>query len=46
MRFLAIGDVTGPGGVELLKKKLWAFRKERGIDFCVVNAENAARQDY
>ena len=42
MRILAIGDVTGPGGVELLKRKLWSFRKERGVDFCVVNCENAA----
>lgn len=42
MRILAIGDVTGPGGVELLKKKLWAFRSARAIDFCVVNCENAS----
>lgn len=42
MKILAIGDVTGTGGVELLEKKLWAFRKAEGIDFCVVNAENAS----
>ena len=41
MKILAIGDVTGPGGVALLKRRLWAFRRERGIDFCLVNAENA-----
>lgn len=42
MRILAIGDVTGQGGVELLKRELWGFRKKNGIDLCIVNAENAA----
>ena len=42
MRILAIGDVTGRGGVSLLCDKLWQFRRENKIDFCVVNAENAA----
>ena len=41
MKILCIGDVTGQGGVKLLSSKLWKFRKENGIDFCVVNAENA-----
>ncbi len=42
MRILCIGDVTGEGGVRLLSDKLWRFRKENRIDFCIVNAENAA----
>lgn len=42
MKILAIGDVTSPAGVEHLTKNLWKFRKENGIDFCVVNGENAS----
>ena len=42
MRILCIGDVTSPGGVAHLRAKLWKFRKENGIDFCIVNAENAS----
>ena len=42
MRFLCIGDVTSPKGVEHLQKKLWKFRKDEAVDFCVVNAENAS----
>ncbi len=42
MKILCIGDVTGAGGVKLLCDKLWKYRKEKEIDFCVVNAENAA----
>lgn len=41
MKILCIGDVTGMGGVKLLCEGLWKYRKEKGIDFCVVNAENA-----
>lgn len=42
MRILCIGDVTSRGGVEHLRANLWKFRKEKNIDFCIVNAENAA----
>ncbi len=42
MRILAIGDITSPGGLEHLKRKLWSFRRENKIDFCVVNGENAS----
>ena len=42
MKILVIGDVTSPSGVEHLSKKLWKFREREGIDFCVVNGENAA----
>lgn len=42
MKILAIGDVTSPGGVAHLEKKLWSVREKYGIDFCVVNGENAS----
>lgn len=42
MRILAIGDITSPKGLEHLAKNLWKYRKEQGIDFCVVNGENAS----
>ena len=42
MKILCIGDVTSPSGVKHLEENLWRIRKENGIDFCVVNAENAS----
>ena len=42
MKILVIGDVTSPSGVEHLSRNLWKFRKTEGVDFCVVNGENAA----
>ena len=42
VKILAIGDVTSPCGIEHLKRNLWRIRKENGIDFCVVNGENAS----
>lgn len=41
-RVLAVGDVCGAGGLEYLAKKLRAVKKFYGVDFCVVNGENAA----
>jgi metallophosphoesterase (TIGR00282 family) len=34
--------VTSPRGISHLEKNLWRIRKEKNIDFCVVNGENAA----
>lgn len=42
MKILAIGDITSPGGALHLEKNLWAIRRKFGIDFCVVNGENAS----
>lgn len=42
MKILVIGDVTSPSGIEHLKRNLWRFREKQGIDFCIVNGENAA----
>ncbi len=41
MKILAIGDVTGPGGISHLEKNLWRVRDREKIDLCIVNAENA-----
>lgn len=42
MKILVIGDVTSPAGIEHLKEKLWESRRSCGIDFCIVNGENAS----
>ena len=42
LKILVIGDVTSPRGAEHLENKLWKFREREGIDFCVVNGENAS----
>lgn len=42
MKILAIGDITSPGGALHLEKNLWGVRKKFGIDFTVVNGENAS----
>ena len=41
MKILAIGDVTDARAALYLSKALFPFRRQRGIDFTLVNAENA-----
>ena len=41
VKILAVGDVCGEPGLAFLEKHLKPFRKENGIDFAVVNGENA-----
>lgn len=41
MKILAIGDVVGECGLHYLQKTLPAVIKEYGIDFTIVNGENA-----
>ncbi len=41
VNILAVGDVCGEPGLEFLEKRLKDYRKERHIDFAVVNGENA-----
>ncbi len=41
MKILAVGDVCGEPGLAFLEKRLNAYKEEAGIDFCVVNGENA-----
>ena len=40
-RILAVGDVVGLPGLDLLTRKLKTYRKDLGADFVVVNGENA-----
>ncbi len=41
MKVLCLGDVVGPDAVEKICRDLWKIRKERGISFVMLNAENA-----
>lgn len=43
MRVLMIGDVVSDVGSEQLRRVLPGFRRQQGVDFCVVNGENSAR---
>ncbi len=42
LRILAVGDVVGRPGRRAVRELVPQLRKERGIDFVVVNGENAA----
>ncbi|MBC7765930.1 MAG: TIGR00282 family metallophosphoesterase [Hyphomonadaceae bacterium] len=42
MRILAVGDVVGTSGCIMMRDFLRTIKKEKQIDFCVVNAENAS----
>ena len=42
MKILAVGDLVGESGVKKLKEILPNIKKEKQIDFTIVNAENAA----
>ena len=39
---MAVGDVCGGAGLELLQRVLRRLRREKAVDFCVVNGENAS----
>ncbi len=41
-RVLAVGDVCGTSGLQLLSRELRPLRRRCGVDFCVVNGENAS----
>src|SRR5436190_3624321 len=42
MRILFVADVFGSAGSHAVRDRLPSLRDELGIDFCVVNGENAA----
>jgi metallophosphoesterase (TIGR00282 family) len=42
LRVLALGDVMGRPGRNLISESLQAIKNEKGIDFVVVNGENAS----
>ena len=41
IKILAIGDVCGPCGLEVLRRKMNQIKRETGADLVVVNGENA-----
>lgn len=42
MKLLFLGDVVGKSGRDVVANHLARVKKELGIDFCIVNGENAA----
>ena len=42
MRILFVSDVVGEPGCDFLRKRLPGLKREKGVDFCVVNGENSA----
>ena len=42
MRVLAVGDVVAQSGVDFVRANLAALKREKDIDFCIVNGENAS----
>ena len=42
LRVMAVGDVVGTPGLCCLEKHLRGLKKLHGIDFCVINGENAS----
>ncbi len=42
MRILILGDVVGKPGREHLNSRLFKFRSEHSIDFCIANGENSS----
>lgn len=42
MNILVLGDVVNSEGCDFLRRKLPAFKKLKGIDFCIANGENSA----
>ena len=41
MKILAIGDVVGDRGTDAILDNLDAIKDKYGVDFCIINAENA-----
>ncbi len=42
MKILAVGDIVGKTGVQMLKNNLPKIMKDYDVDFVIVNGENAA----
>lgn len=42
MKILALGDVVGSGGCEIIRKLLPGIKRKENIDFCIANGENSA----
>ena len=42
MKILAVGDIVGTSGLKKVKEEIPILRKEKDIDFIIINAENSA----
>ncbi len=42
LKVLAVGDVVGEGGLDILSRRLSELREKLGVHFAVVNGENAS----
>ena len=42
MKFLLLGDICGPSGMNIIKNNLKKIIEEKKIDFTIANGENAA----
>ncbi len=42
LHLLAVGDVVGEGGQDILRRRLGELKEEHGVHFTVVNGENAS----
>lgn len=45
MKILVLGDISRSLSTKYVSERLWKYRKEKGIDFVVVNGENSAEQN-
>lgn len=45
MRVLTVGDVVGKTGADYIMRILPSLRREKNVDFCVINGENAAESN-
>lgn len=43
-KFLLIGDVFGPPGIEICQQQVPLLKQKHGIDFVIANGENAAKE--
>lgn len=43
MVILTLGDVVSSSGCDLIRKKLPALKKLKGVDLCIANGENSAK---
>ena len=42
LKILAVGDIVGEGGQDILYRRLRELREDLGVHFCIVNGENAS----
>ncbi|MBE6701630.1 MAG: TIGR00282 family metallophosphoesterase [Ruminococcaceae bacterium] len=46
IRILAIGDVVQESGTNFVRRRLWDFRREKKIDFVIINGENSGARSH